>query len=130
MTKHIGHIRPLEIWVSEYLYTYLSSLILMVNQEGMSRHFLFEDISGPKANNWGKCLILFVKVLFIWEEWLSPLTFLKTGLLSHFCSERLLRKGKNAFQWCLSKFSWLQWQEIREVYPFLSTEYFSLAPYH
>ena len=66
-------------------------------------HFCFKAICRPKTNHWGKCFILLFTVLFIEEEWLSPLTLLKTSLLRQFCSENLLHIGrKNTFQ--LNKF--------------------------
>ena len=52
----------------------------MIDQERKKCHFCFKDICGPKANNWGMCLILFVTVLFIGEEWLTLLTLLKIDL--------------------------------------------------
>ena len=60
-------------------------------------HVSFKDICGPKANNWGKCLILFVTILFIVEEWWSLFILLSTGLSRQFCSEMLLKIGENTF---------------------------------
>ena len=45
----------------------------MVDQERKWCNFGFKAICGPKANNGAKCLILFLTVLFIGEEWLSLL---------------------------------------------------------
>ena len=50
-------------------------------------HFGFNDICGPKKYNCGKCLNLFVMVLFIGEEQLSLFTQLNTDLSVQFCSE-------------------------------------------
>ena len=58
---------------------------------------IFRAIRRPKANNWGKWLILLVTLLFTGEEWLSLLTLLKTGLSRQLCSEKLLQIDKNIF---------------------------------
>lgn len=46
--------------------------------------FCFKAIYGSEANNWGKCLILFLTVILIKEEWLSLFTVLSAGLSSYF----------------------------------------------
>ena len=77
---------------------YISTLVVMIDQERQWRHFLFKAIFGPLVNNWGKRLTLFVTVLFIREEWLILHTLLKTGLSRQFCSGKLLQIGKNTLQ--------------------------------
>ena len=50
-------------------------------------YFSFMGICGPNANDRGKCLISFVTVLFIVEEWLFLFTSLKvvSGTFSLVC---------------------------------------------
>ena len=67
----------------------LISLVLIVDYGRKWCHFSFKGICGPKANNWGKCLILFVTALLIVEEWLSLFTLSNTGLSRQFYSEML-----------------------------------------
>ena len=44
-----------------------------------------------------ECLILFVTVLIVVEEWLYLFVLLKTGLSRHFFSDMLLKIGENTF---------------------------------
>ena len=48
---------------------YIASLMHTVDHEKKWYHFRFKGICGPKANDRGKCLVLFVTVSFIGEEW-------------------------------------------------------------
>ena len=38
-------------------------------------YFCFKGICGPKANNFGKCLLLLVTLFFIGKEWLGLFNF-------------------------------------------------------
>ena len=70
----------------------------MVNNGRKWYYFCFKGIRGPKVNNCGKCLILFVTVFLIGEGWLTLFTLLNTGLLCEFCSEMLLKIRESTFQ--------------------------------
>ena len=70
----------------------------MVDQERKKYHFCLEDICGTKANNRGKCIVLFLKALFTEEEWSSLLRLLKTGLSREFCSKKLCQIRKSIVQ--------------------------------
>ena len=72
-------------------------MVLMFHYGRKWCHFCFSGIYGPKANNLGKCMILFVTVLFIGEEQLSLFTLLNTYLSKQFCFEILLKVGENTF---------------------------------
>ena len=70
----------------------IRSKILILNL-----NFSFKSIFGPKANNLGKCLILFVTILFIGDECLSLFRLLNAGLSRPFCSVMLLKINENTF---------------------------------
>ena len=57
-------------------------------------YFCSKGICGPKANNFGKCLLLLVTLFFIGKEWLGLFTLLNTGLSSHICCETFLKTNK------------------------------------
>ena len=59
----------------------------MIDKKRKQCNLRFKAICGPK-----------VTVLFIREEWLRLLMFLKTDLPSQICSEKLLQIRKNTFQ--------------------------------
>ena len=103
--------RPLELLACLYLQTYRSSLVLMIIYWC---NFSFKGISGAKANNWRKCLILFVTVLFIGMVKVRRLPSNKNCFICF--NERSLNMMKNAFHFILKAlnilkifnfFSWL-----------------------
>ena len=103
--------RPLELLACLYLQTYRSSLVLMIIYWC---NFSFRGISGAKANNWGKCLILFVTALFIGMVKVRRLPSNKNCFICF--NESSLNMMKNAFHFILKAlnilkifnfFSWL-----------------------
>ena len=76
MTKRIGHKWSGKVLASLYLWTYISSWVTMVVYRGNCSNFCFKGVFWPKAENWGKCLILFVTVLFIGENGYVNLRYL------------------------------------------------------
>ena len=72
--------------------------MVIIDRRRKSCNFCFKVICGPRVNNSGKCLILFVTVLFIGEEWLRLLTLIKTSLSRQFCYQKLLQISKDTFQ--------------------------------
>ena len=98
VTKQITYNRPLKISSSLYSQTYIFSLVVTIDQKRKQCHPFFKALCDLKASNCGKCLIFFVTVLFIREEWICLNTLLKTGLLMQISSEKLLQISKTTFQ--------------------------------
>ena len=98
MTKQIAYNRPLKISPSLYLQTYISSLVVTIDQKRKQCHPFFKTLCDLKASNCGKYLIFLVTVLLIRGEWIGLNTLLKTALLRQVSSEKLLQISKNTFQ--------------------------------
>ena len=81
-----------------YLQTYISSLVVTIDQKRKQCHPFFKTLCDLKESNRGKYLIFLVTVLFIRGEWTRLNTLLKAGLLRQVSSEKLLQVSKNTFQ--------------------------------
>ena len=84
-----------QILASLYLKMYISNLVLLVEHGGKWWHFCFMGICWPKANKWGKSLILFVTVFSIGKQWLRLFALLNTGLSSQLYFEVLFKIDKH-----------------------------------